>query len=115
MLHKEGDRLWLKPVDKRERRDMQVSDAGGAEAGDLVLAEKAGRPPRVMARVVERLGDPFAPRSFSLVAIHKFDLPHTFTDEALEEAAKVSKDERMVIYRDLMRVSGLWAYPGIQQ
>jgi vancomycin permeability regulator SanA len=34
---------------------------------------------------------------------------------SLEEAAKVSKDERMVIYRDLMRVSGLWAYPGIQQ
>jgi ribonuclease R len=91
VLHKEGDRLWLKPVDKRERRDMQVSDAGDAEAGDLVLAEKAGRPPRVMARVVERLGDPFAPRSFSLVAIHKFDLPHTFTDEALEEAARVSK------------------------
>ena len=91
VLHKEGDRLWLKPVDKRERRDMQVSDAGDAEAGDLVLAEKAGRPPRVMARVVERLGDPFAPRSFSLVAIHKFDLPHTFTEEALEEAARVSK------------------------
>ena len=34
---------------------------------------------------------------------------------SLEEAAKVSKDEKMVIYRDLMRVSGLWAYPGIQQ
>jgi hypothetical protein len=34
---------------------------------------------------------------------------------SLEEAAKVPKDERMVIYRDLMRVSGLWAYPGIQQ
>lgn len=91
VLHKEGDRLWLKPVDKRERRDMQVSDAGGADAGDLVLAEKAGRPPRVMAKVVERLGDPFAPRSFSLVAIHKFDLPHTFSEEAIEEAARVSK------------------------
>ena len=104
VLHKEGDRLWLKPVDKRERRDMQVSDAGGAEAGDLVLAEKAGRPPRVMAKVVERLGDPFAPRSFSLVAIHKFDLPHTFTDETIEEAARVSKqplDEHREDLRDL--------------
>jgi ribonuclease R len=91
ILHREGDRLWLKPVDKRERRDMQVSDAGEADAGDLVLAEKAGRPPRITARVVERLGDPFAPRSFSLVAIHKFDLPHTFSDDTLEEAARVSK------------------------
>jgi len=91
VLHREGDALWLKPVDKRERRDMRVSDPGDADAGDLVLAEKAGRPPRITARVVERLGDPFAPRSFSLVAIHKFDLPHTFSDETLEEAARVAK------------------------
>lgn len=34
---------------------------------------------------------------------------------SLDEAAKVSADERLVIYRDLMRVSGLWAYPGLQQ
>jgi ribonuclease R len=91
VLHREGDVLWLKPVEKRERRDMRVSDAGDADVGDLVLAEKAGRPPRIMARVVERLGDPFAPRSFSLVAIHKFGLPHTFTDETLEEATRVAK------------------------
>ncbi|MGE0773790.1 MAG: ribonuclease R, partial [Sphingomonadaceae bacterium] len=91
VLHREGDALWLKPVDKRERRDMRVSDAGDADAGDLVLAEKAGRPPRITARVIERLGDPFAPRSFSLVAIHKFGLPHRFSDETLEEAARVAK------------------------
>jgi ribonuclease R len=91
VLHREGDALWLKPVDKRERRDMRVSDAGDADVGDLVLAEKAGRPPRITAKVVERLGDPFAPRSFSLVAIHKFDLPHVFSDDMLEEAARVAK------------------------
>ena len=91
VLHREGDALWLKPVDKRERRDMRVSDPGEADVGDLVLAEKAGRPPRIMARVMERLGDPFAPRSFSLVAIHKFGLPHTFSDETLDEAARVAK------------------------
>ncbi|MGH6862372.1 MAG: ElyC/SanA/YdcF family protein [Phyllobacterium sp.] len=34
---------------------------------------------------------------------------------SIEEASKVSDDERLVIYRDLMRVSGLWAYPGLQQ
>jgi uncharacterized SAM-binding protein YcdF (DUF218 family) len=33
----------------------------------------------------------------------------------LEEAAVVSPDERLVIYRDLMRVSGAWAFPGLQQ
>ena len=86
VLRREGDRLWLKPVDKREKRDWPVSDAGDADVGDLVLAEKAGRPPRMTVRVTERLGDPFAPRSFSLVAIHKFGIPDVFSDEVIDEA-----------------------------
>ena len=65
VLREEAGRFWLTSVDKKDRREMMVSDTGGAEAGDLVLAEKAGRPPRITARVVERLGDPFAPRSFA--------------------------------------------------
>lgn len=86
VLHEEGDRLWLKPVDKRERRELPVSDRGEADVGDLVLAEKAGRPPRITARVTERLGDPFAPRSFSLIAIHKYGIPDHFSDTAVDEA-----------------------------
>ena len=50
--------------------------------GDLVLAEKAGRPPRLAARVDTMLGDPFAPRSFSLIAIHKHGIPHEFPGRA---------------------------------
>ncbi|PZR89874.1 MAG: hypothetical protein DI537_20150 [Stutzerimonas stutzeri] len=34
---------------------------------------------------------------------------------SVEEAAKLTKDERLVVYRDLLRVSGFWAYPGLQQ
>ncbi|WP_297598767.1 ElyC/SanA/YdcF family protein [uncultured Cetobacterium sp.] len=33
----------------------------------------------------------------------------------LEEAQVVSDAEKLVIYRDLIRTSGIWAYPGIQQ
>ena len=91
VLHAEGDRLWLKPVDKRERRELPVSDAGEAQAGDLVLAEKAGRPPRITARVVERLGEPFAPRSFSLIAIHKHGIPDRFSEETIAEAARMAR------------------------
>jgi ribonuclease R len=91
VLHAEGDRLWLKPVDKRERREYPVSDAGGAEPGDLVLAEKAGRPPRMTARVTDRLGDPFAPRSFSLIAIHKHGIPDVFSEDVLEEAETMAR------------------------
>ncbi|KRB81267.1 ribonuclease R [Sphingomonas sp. Root710] len=91
VLHREGDKLWLRPVDKREKRDTLVSDAGDADAGDLVLAEKAGRPPRITARVTERLGDPFAPRAFSLVAIHKFGIPDIFPEAVIEEAELVPR------------------------
>ena len=93
VLRAEGDVLFLTSVDKKERRDMLVSDAGGAAAGDLVMAEKAGRPPRVMARVVERLGDPFAPRSFSMIAIHKHGIPNVFSGELLDEATRVAKQD----------------------
>ena len=90
VLREEGGRFWLTGVDKKERRDYAVSDTGGAAAGDLVLAERAGRPPRITARVVQKLGDPFAPRSFSLIAIHKLGIPDTFWPETIEEAERVA-------------------------
>jgi ribonuclease R len=91
VLRAEGDRLWLRPVDKREKRELPVSDAGEAQAGDLVMAEKAGRPPRIMARVTEKLGQPFEPRSFSLIAIHKLGIPNLFSPDTLAEAEKMAK------------------------
>ncbi|HEX8485561.1 ribonuclease R family protein [Sphingomonas sp.] len=91
VLREEAGRMWLTSVDKKDRREVAVSDAGDAQAGDLVLAEKAGRPPRITARVVQRLGDPFAPRSFSLIAIHKLGIPDVFAAEALEEAQAVAQ------------------------
>jgi len=91
VLHQEDGKLWLQGVEKKERREFMVSDAGGAEPGDLVLAEKAGRPPRITVRVTERLGDPFAPRSFSLIAIHKLGIPNVFSPETIEEAARVAQ------------------------
>ena len=45
VVEKEGDRYWLRPVDKRERRDTVISDLGEASVGDLVLAEKSGPSP----------------------------------------------------------------------
>jgi len=87
----ESGQFWLKPVDKRERRDTAIADLGGAQDGDLVLAEKSGRPPRIMARIVQILGDPFAPRAFSLIAIHKHGIPDRFNEDTIAEAHKVSK------------------------
>jgi ribonuclease R len=83
-------KLWLRPVDKRIRKDTPISDVGTAKPGDLVLAEPHGRPPRISARVTDILGDPFAPRSFSLIAIHKHGIPHVFPDRVEDEAVAAS-------------------------
>ncbi|HEX6784466.1 MAG TPA: ribonuclease R [Sphingomicrobium sp.] len=91
VIRRDGERSWLSPVDKRERRELAIADLKDAEAGDLVLCEVSGRPPRVQARVDAVLGDPFAPRSFSLIAIHKHGLRHEFSKEAIDEAHRVSK------------------------
>ena len=90
VLRQEGGKLWLTGVEKRDRSEYLVADAGEAEAGDLVLAEKGGRPPRITVRVTEVLGDPFAPRSFSLIAIHKLGIPTVFTPETMAEATRVA-------------------------
>jgi len=82
-------KLVLRPVDKRIRRETPISEHGEAVPGDLVLAEKSGRPPRITARVTDVLGDPFQPRSFSLIAIHKYGIPNDFPEEAEAEAGKV--------------------------
>ncbi|WP_294316824.1 ribonuclease R family protein [uncultured Sphingomonas sp.] len=91
VLRQEGERFWLTGVEKKERREFPVSDTGGAAAGDLVMAEMGGRPPRITVRVVQRLGDPFAPRSFSLIAIHKLGIPDVFSGDTLDEAKRVSE------------------------
>ncbi len=91
VARKEGTSFWLSPVDKRERRELFISDMKDAQGGDLVLCEVTGRPPRVTVRVDAVLGDPFAPRSFSLIAIHKHGLRHEFAPEAIDEAHRVAK------------------------
>jgi len=91
VVRKDGERAFLKPVDKRERNDTLIVDLGDAAEGDLVLAEKSGRPPRIVARVTQVLGDPFAPRAFSLIAIHKHGIPDVFSEDTIAEAHSVSK------------------------
>jgi ribonuclease R len=93
VVRKEGERFYLTPVDKKERRELPISDLKEAQEGDLVLAEPSGRPPKVTARVDAILGDPFAPRSFSLIAIHKHGLRDEFRTEAIVEARHVARQK----------------------
>ncbi len=85
----ENGRFWLKSIDKKSRFDTQIGDVGEAKPGDLVLAELTGNATRKSARVTQVLGDPFAPKSFSLIAIHKYGIPFEMPETVEREAARV--------------------------
>jgi ribonuclease R len=84
-------KAWLAPVDKRVRQSAAIADVGAAEAGQLVIAERVGRSDRAGVKVIEVIGDPLAPRSFSLIAIAKHGIPNVFPEEVLEEAPRAAK------------------------
>ncbi|MET1755999.1 ribonuclease R [Novosphingobium sp. RD2P27] len=84
-------KAWLAPVDKRIRNAVSIADLGGAENGELVLAEPAGRSPRSGVKVTQVLGEPLAPRAFSLIAIHKHGIPNVFTQETVDEAGRAAQ------------------------
>lgn len=88
VLREAGGRLWFSGIEKKERHDFAVADSGDAGPGDLVRAEKIGRGTRVSVKVVEQLGSPLAPRSFSLIAIEKLGLPHVFSQKVLDAASE---------------------------
>ena len=87
----DNGRFWLKSIDKKSRFDTQISEVGDAKPGDLVLAELTGNATRKSAKVTQVLGDPFAPKSFSLIAIHKYGIPFEMPEAAEREAEHVSK------------------------
>ncbi|MEM7523706.1 MAG: RNB domain-containing ribonuclease, partial [Pseudomonadota bacterium] len=84
----EGDGGRLVPVD-RKQDEMVVADNGGARDGELVEAETLSGPRMGLRRVkiVERLGDPGAARSVSLIAIHAHEIPNEFPQSVTDAAA----------------------------
>ncbi len=85
----EGGRIV--PIDKGADKEWIVAaDAvNGAKDGELVEAEQAGPKGRMglpKARIVERLGDPSAPKAVSLIAIHQHGIPDEFPDKVVAEA-----------------------------
>ncbi len=94
---------WLAPVDKRVRSSSPIADLGGAEEGQLVIAEPAGKSPRSGVKVTEVIGDPLAPKSFSLIAIAKHGIPHIFPEEALAEAEQAATEPLSPDHREDLR------------
>lgn len=91
IFRKEAEGGRILPIDKGQDREWRVRhDATlGAENGELVQAEQAGPKNRLglpQARIIERLGDPSAPRAVSLIAIHQHGIPDEFPVKVIEEA-----------------------------
>ena len=91
IFRKETEGGRIVPIDKGADKEWLVAaDATqGARDGELVEAEQAGPKGRMglpRARVIERLGNPGAPKAVSLIAIHQHGIPDTFADEAIAEA-----------------------------
>ncbi|MFV0336094.1 MAG: ribonuclease R [Tropicimonas sp.] len=85
----EGGRIT--PIDKGSDREWQVPAGAthGAKDGELVEAEQAsprGKLGLPTARIIERLGDPSAPKAVSLIAIHQHGIPDDFPDRVIAEA-----------------------------
>ena len=85
----EGGRIL--PIDKGVSNEWRVPGDATQQAqdGELVEAEQMGTKLRLglpQARIVERLGDPSAPKAVSLIAIHQHGIPDDFSDEAMAEA-----------------------------
>ena len=85
----EGGRIV--PIDKGSDKEWWVpGDAThGAKDGELVEAEQAGPKARMgspRARIIERLGDPSAPKAVSLIAIHQHGIPDDFPDDVMAQA-----------------------------
>ncbi|HEY0212600.1 MAG TPA: ribonuclease R [Paenirhodobacter sp.] len=85
----EGGRIM--PIDKGNSNAWQVPPGATLDArdGELVEAEQSGPKARLglpRARVIDRLGDPTAPRAVSLIAIHQHGIPDDFPDAVMAEA-----------------------------
>ncbi len=85
----EGGRIV--PIDKSSSNEWIVLEDAvqGAKDGELVEAEQAGPKGRMglpRARVINRLGDPSAPKAVSLIAIHQHGIPDDFPNKVVAEA-----------------------------
>ncbi len=84
----------IEPTDRRARSAWTVAPeaAGGAEAGEIVLAEPLPRHHRTLgpgpARVLERLGRMGDARAISMISIATYAVPHVFPEAAIRAAGR---------------------------
>ncbi|HEX6142401.1 MAG TPA: RNB domain-containing ribonuclease, partial [Geminicoccaceae bacterium] len=90
LLRRTAEGLRVDPIGAGPGREMRLrfEDAGGAEPGEIVAAERVqeAEPGLARVRVTERLGRPGEPATISLAMAHAYGLPVAFPPEAEREA-----------------------------
>jgi ribonuclease R len=92
-LRREHGILFVEPSERRISQNIHVAaeDAGGARAGQVVVAELTAQPDgrtEPIGRIVEILGDAADPGIEIEIALRKHDLPFKFSEAAEQLAAK---------------------------
>ena len=92
-LRREHGILFVQPSERRISQNIHVAakDAGGARAGQVVVAELTAQPDgrtEPIGRIVEVLGDAADPGIEIEIALRKHDLPFKFSAAAEQLAAK---------------------------
>ncbi len=89
VFRSEGGGGRLVPVDRKtDEMTIAAVDAMEAEDGELIEVEVLPGPRYGLrkGKVLERLGEPGAAKSVSLIAIHAHEIPHRFPEEVIEAA-----------------------------
>ncbi len=93
----EGGRIV--PIDKGSDKEWIVPAGAqnGAKDGELVEGEQTGPRGRLglpVAKVLDVLGDPSAPKAVSLIAIHQHGIPDDFPDDVMAQADAAGPADR---------------------
>jgi ribonuclease R len=98
-LRREHGILFVQPSERRISQNIHVAaeDAGGARAGQVVVAELTAQPDgrtEPIGRIVDVLGDAADPGIEIEIALRKHDLPFKFSEAAEQLAAKYPEAPR---------------------
>ena len=88
VVAEEEGALVFRPADRGRNRDFVLSEAGGAEPGDVVRAAvlPGRRGPRRSVRVIEHIGRHDGPGALSTLTLLEHGIEEPFPPEALAEA-----------------------------
>jgi ribonuclease R len=99
VLHKDGGRPRLQPVDRKSRHELvpMRGEAEKARDGDLVLcrmakADRRGGPKP--ANIIEVIGSANAPGAGSIIALHAHGIPTEFGEEEFRQVEQVKPATR---------------------